>query len=126
MGRRPATYQQRRSRAFPECGRISGISTSGAVTLSRRLQIKPKLRAERVFHGRAILRHGPFFSREAASEGGVLRAVFCGEVSGRYASPSVMEIWAMRDDGPPCGRRAMSGFLCGLHEHDGGFFNAIL
>jgi hypothetical protein len=101
MGRRPATYQQRRSRAFPECGRISGISTGGADTLSRRLQIKPKLRAARAFHGRAILRHGPFFSREAASEGGVLRAVFCGEVSGRYASPSVMEIWAMRDDGPP-------------------------
>jgi len=97
VGRRPATYQQRRSRAFPECGRISGISTGGADTLSRRLQIKPKLRAPRAFHGRAILRHGPFFSREAASEGGVLRAVFCGEVSGRYASPSVMEIWAMRE-----------------------------
>jgi len=69
---------------------------------------KPKTPSRVTFHGRAILRHGPFFSREAASEGGVLRAVFCGEVSGRHVSPFVMEIWAMQDDGPPSGRCAMS------------------
>ena len=43
----------------------------------------------------------------------VIRSVFCGEVSGRNTSPSVMEIWAMRDDGPPIGRCVTSGFLRG-------------
>jgi len=44
---------------------------------------------------------------------GVVRAVLRGEVSGCHTSPSVMEIWAMRDDGPPSGQRTTSGFLRG-------------
>ena len=36
--------------------------------------------------------------------GAVAQAVFRGEVFGRHSSPSVIEIWAMRDDGPPSGR----------------------
>jgi hypothetical protein len=42
---------------------------------------------------------------------GVVRAILCGEVYGCHTSPSVMEIWAMRDDGPPRGRCVTSGFL---------------
>ena len=38
--------------------------------------------------------------------GAVAQAVFSGEVFGRHSSPSVMEIWAMRDDGPPIKRPA--------------------
>ena len=35
---------------------------------------RPKTPSRVTFHGRAILRHGPFFSRQAASEGGVALA----------------------------------------------------
>ena len=61
--------------------------------------------------GGFILRHDPIFSRESAFEGsmtvsgvqaaGVAWAVFRGEVSGCHSTPSVFDIWAMPEDGPP-------------------------
>jgi hypothetical protein len=44
---------------------------------------------------------------------GVVRAILCVEVYGCHTSLSVMEIWAMRDDGPPSGQCVTSGFLRG-------------
>jgi hypothetical protein len=51
------------------------------------------------------------FSATKRRRRGVVRAVLRGEVSGCHTSPYVMEIWAMRDDGPPSGRCVTSGFL---------------
>jgi hypothetical protein len=53
--------------------------------------------------------------------GAVAQEVFRGEVSGGHSTPSVIENWAMRDDGPPSGRRSTSAlarakieYFCGL------------
>ena len=63
--------------------------------------------------------HDPFFSRAAASErsmtvsvvqaAGVAWAVFRGEVSGCHSTPSVFDIWAMPEDGPPIDLQLLSG-----------------
>ena len=56
------------------------------------------------FVGVAISSQNDFFgvAREAIS------AVSVGMVSERNSEPSVIEIWAMRDDGPPNSRRGAS------------------
>jgi hypothetical protein len=81
--------------------------------------------------GRAILRHGPRFSREAAlwrwwdwqnHFSGIARRVgrgFLDEVvSGSGSAFSVMDIWGMRDDAPPSGRpqRLVGGPSSGMAQ----------
>jgi hypothetical protein len=56
----------------------------------------------------------------------LVRAVFGREVSGRNISPSVMEIGAMRDDGPPSGRRSPSGLARAKFEHFCALFTLIV
>jgi hypothetical protein len=75
-----------------------------------------------------------FSAAKRRVRGTVAQAVFRGEVFGRHSTPSVIEIWAMRDDGPPSGRWEASAlvwakieyfgdlFTLVPHEHYGGFF----
>jgi len=62
------------------------------------------------------------FSAAKRRRRGVVRAVLRGEVSGCHTSPSVMEIWAMRDDGPPSGWRSTSALALAKIERFYPFF----